>query len=171
MNSGVDNKRVDVLLCGRGGQGVLTAGEVLAEAAFIENFDVKKSELHGMSQRGGSVDCVVRWGREVSSPLMPSGEADFLIALKQEEVELYRHLLSADARILVPPEELPEELPDKRCLNMYMLGKLSCWLDFSPDTWQKVMQIKIRAKFQDINKIAFNLGAESERKIKEGEGK
>lgn len=75
----------NVLICGVGGQGVLLASEVLSEAAMRAGFDVKKSEVHGMSQRGGSVVSNVRFGEEVASPLLCRGEADVLMAFERLE--------------------------------------------------------------------------------------
>lgn len=63
----------NVLLVGVGGQGILLASEILSEAAMLAGFDVKKSEIHGMSQRGGSVVSHVRYGTEVFSPIVPEG--------------------------------------------------------------------------------------------------
>ena len=69
------------MIAGLGGQGVLKASDIVAEAAFRAGLDVKKSEVHGMSQRGGSVTSDIRFGRQVSSPMMPPGEADYLVLL------------------------------------------------------------------------------------------
>ncbi|NTV97240.1 MAG: glycosyltransferase, partial [Thiobacillus sp.] len=71
----------NIVLGGLGGQGVLTASDILADAVFRAGFEVKKSELHGMSQRGGSVSSDVRYGPRVLSPMVPQGEADYLVVL------------------------------------------------------------------------------------------
>jgi indolepyruvate ferredoxin oxidoreductase beta subunit len=75
----------NVLLVGVGGQGILLASEILAEAAMLAGFDVKKSEIHGMSQRGGSVVSHVRFGTEVFSPIVPEGEGDILFGFELME--------------------------------------------------------------------------------------
>ncbi len=80
----------NILLVGVGGQGILLASEILAEAAMLSGFDVKKSEIHGMSQRGGSVVSHVRYGKEVFSPIVPEGEGDILFGF--ELMETYRSL-------------------------------------------------------------------------------
>ena len=67
------NKLTNVLFAGIGGQGIIKASDMLTEAAFRMNYDVKKSELHGMSQRGGSVSSDVRFGDKVYSPMIPEG--------------------------------------------------------------------------------------------------
>ena len=76
---------MNIVLCGVGGQGVLLASEVLAQAALRAGFDVKKSEVHGMAQRGGSVVSHVRYGEKVHSPLVGEGQADVVLALEQLE--------------------------------------------------------------------------------------
>ncbi|MCL6451459.1 MAG: indolepyruvate oxidoreductase subunit beta [Acetobacteraceae bacterium] len=80
----------DVLVVGVGGQGVLLVSDLLAEAWFSSGFEVKKSEVHGMAQRGGSVESHVRRGEEVHSPLIPRGRAQALVAL--EPLEALRYL-------------------------------------------------------------------------------
>lgn len=79
-----------VLLAGVGGQGTILAGDVLAKVALAAGLDVKLSEVHGMAQRGGSVDTVVRFGAEVLSPVIDPGTADHLIAF--ELIEAARKL-------------------------------------------------------------------------------
>ena len=75
----------NVLLVGVGGQGILLASEILSEAAMLAGFDVKKSEIHGMSQRGGSVVSHVRYGKQVFSPIVPEGEGDILFGFELME--------------------------------------------------------------------------------------
>ncbi len=84
------NPITNVLLVGVGGQGILLASEILAKVAFQEGCDVKKSEVHGMAQRGGSVSSQVRFGGKVYSPLIKKGEADFLLA--SEKLEALRFI-------------------------------------------------------------------------------
>src|SRR5690242_9693465 len=80
----------NILLVGVGGQGILLASEVLSEAFMLAGYDVKKSEIHGMSQRGGSVVSHVRFGEKVYSPIVPEGEGDILFGF--EILETYRSL-------------------------------------------------------------------------------
>ena len=75
----------NILLVGVGGQGILLASEILAETFMLAGFDVKKSEIHGMSQRGGSVVSHVRYGKEVFSPIVPEGEGDILFGFELME--------------------------------------------------------------------------------------
>lgn len=83
-------RMADVVLAGVGGQGNVLSARLLAEVALSAGYDVKTSEVHGMAQRGGSVVCTVRWGREIHSPLVPEGRADFLLVF--ELLEGLRHL-------------------------------------------------------------------------------
>lgn len=83
-------RTLNVLLAGIGGQGVLTASQLLAEAAVRAGHDVKKSEVHGMSQRGGVVTSHVRIGRKVYSPVISRGEADLLVAFEEAEAVRWR---------------------------------------------------------------------------------
>lgn len=91
----------NILLVGVGGQGILLASEILAEAFMIAGFDVKKSEIHGMSQRGGSVVSHVRFGEKVFSPVVPEGEGDILFGFELLETCRYLHLLRSGAKVVV----------------------------------------------------------------------
>jgi len=82
--------KVDFLLAGVGGQGTILAGDILMTVGLQAGYDVKKSEVHGMAQRGGSVTSHVRWGNKVYSPLIGQGEADFFLAF--EKLEALRHV-------------------------------------------------------------------------------
>ncbi len=75
-----------ILMVGVGGQGIVLASDVLAAAALTAGFDVKKSEVHGMSQRGGVVSSHVRFGEKVYSPIIPRGEAEIVYSLETMEV-------------------------------------------------------------------------------------
>ncbi len=79
-----------ILLVGVGGQGTILASKILTQGLLSNGYDVKMSEIHGMSQRGGSVSTQVRYGQKVYSPLITEGEADFLVSF--EEMETYRWL-------------------------------------------------------------------------------
>ena len=76
MSSDVAGKVTNVVIAGLGGQGVVKASDILADAAFRAGLDVKKAEVHGMSQRGGSVASDVRFGARVLSPMVPAGAAE-----------------------------------------------------------------------------------------------
>jgi indolepyruvate ferredoxin oxidoreductase beta subunit len=85
MASVKNAREFNVAVMGVGGQGLLTIGEIIAEAALKQGYDVKMSELHGLSQRGGSVACQVRFGEKIYSSLVKPGQADLIIALEPLE--------------------------------------------------------------------------------------
>jgi len=120
MSSNITN----ILLVGVGGQGILLASEILSETVMLAGFDVKKSEIHGMSQRGGSVVSHVRYGNEVFSPIVPEGEGDILFGFELMETSRYLSLLKpggtviandlriAPPSVLMGQETYPEGLSD-----------------------------------------------------------
>jgi len=79
------NKNFNIIVNGVGGQGVITMLSLIDEAAFVEGYDVKSSELHGLSQRGGSVETHIRFGKKIYSPLISNGDADLIISLEMLE--------------------------------------------------------------------------------------
>src|SRR5208283_1723819 len=99
------SKVTNIVAAGLGGQGVLKASDIIAGVAFLAGIDVKKSEVHGMSQRGGSVASDVRFGPRVFSPMVSAGEADFLIVLDPTQIEVNRAML-APGGILIDPSIL-----------------------------------------------------------------
>ncbi len=96
-------RTTSVLLVGVGGQGTILAGDVLAKVAAAAGLDVKLSEVHGMSQRGGSVDTMVRFGERVFSPVVSSGEVDHLVAFEITEAARWLAYLRPGGRLLVDP--------------------------------------------------------------------
>ncbi len=95
------SKTTNILVCGVGGQGVMTATEILAEAALSLGFDVKKTEVAGMSQRGGVVTSHLRFGAQVRSPQILPGEADLLVGFEAAEALRWGHMLRPGAAALV----------------------------------------------------------------------
>ena len=91
----------NVSLVGVGGQGILLTSDVLALAAMHAGLDVKKSEIHGMSQRGGSVISQVRFGEKVYSPIIPDGASDILVSFERTEALRWAHLSRPGAKIVV----------------------------------------------------------------------
>jgi indolepyruvate ferredoxin oxidoreductase beta subunit len=148
----------NVVLAGLGGQGVIKASDILADAALRAGLDVKKAEVHGMSQRGGSVTSDVRFGRKVLSPMVPTGEADFLVVLAPSEVEVTRPLLRPGG-VLLAPDLVPEdELPNKRSLNVALLGALSGYLEIPPETLLDAVRAALPERLHRVNEQAFALG-------------
>jgi indolepyruvate ferredoxin oxidoreductase beta subunit len=96
----------NVLIVGVGGQGIILASEILSEAAMQCGMDVKKSEVHGMSQRGGVVTSHVRFGKEVFSPLIPRGAADVILAYEAAEGLRWHHQLRQGGAVIVNTQRL-----------------------------------------------------------------
>ncbi len=152
------SKVTNVIVAGLGGQGVLRATDILADVALRAGYDVKKSEIKGMSQRGGSVTGDVRFGEQVFSPMVPEGEADFLLVLEPTQISPNRHWLRPGG-VLIPPELVnAAALPHKRTLNVALLGGLSGCLPMPEELWLDALRAGFDAAFFEVNKQAFLLG-------------
>jgi indolepyruvate ferredoxin oxidoreductase beta subunit len=148
----------NVVIAGLGGQGVLKASDILADVAVRAGFDVKKSEIKGMSQRGGSVTSDVRFGDAVLSPMVPPGEADFLLVLEPTQVEPNRHALKPDGMLITPAAVDPEKLTNKKSLNVALLGALSAHLPLREADWLEVLREAFPPDFFKHNQQAFLSG-------------
>ncbi len=149
---------INVVFAGIGGQGVILASDLLTAAAFRSGFDVKKSELHGMSQRGGSVSSDVRFGTKVWSPMIPEGQADFLVSLAEDQVEVCRHLLKPGG-IVLSPSMLGDYDPG-RSMNIAMLGALNAHLKLPDEIWNQLLAETFSGELLPVNQEAFRKGAE-----------
>ncbi len=96
----------NILFSGVGGQGILLASELTAYAQLEAGFDVKKSEVHGMAQRGGSVEAHLRYGERVYSPLIEQGKADILVAFEILEAARYLPYLHKDSAVVVNTQKI-----------------------------------------------------------------
>lgn len=153
-------KIVNVTFAGLGGQGVLKASDILAEAAFAAGFDVKKSEVHGMSQRGGSVSSEVRYGAKVNSPMVPDGETDFLVVLSEDQVEVNRHRLRQGG-IMIAPADIPAGMLDNpKSINVALLGLLCRHLpEVQFEQWLAAVSANLPAKLRESNLALFRKAA------------
>ena len=95
-----------VMIVGVGGQGTLLASRLLGAAMVAEGYDVKVSEVHGMSQRGGSVVTYVRYGEKVYSPIIEEGEADIILAFEQLEAARYLPYLKKGGTVVVNTQKM-----------------------------------------------------------------
>ena len=153
-------KIVNVTFAGLGGQGVLKASDILAEAAFAAGFDVKKSEVHGMSQRGGSVSSEVRYGAKVNSPMVPDGETDFLVVLSEDQVEVNRHRLRPNGILIVPADIPAGMLDNPKSVNVALLGLLCRHLPEVPfEQWLAAVGANLPAKLREANLALFRKAA------------
>jgi len=151
---------VNVIVAGLGGQGAIKASDILADAACRAGHDVKKAEIHGMSQRGGSVTSDVRYGEKVLSPMVPRGEADFLVVLAADQVEMNRPMLR-DGGVLIGPDFVDEAtLPNRRSLNVALLGALSHHLDIPEALWLEAVRAALPDRLHEVNRKAFRIGRE-----------
>jgi indolepyruvate ferredoxin oxidoreductase, beta subunit len=102
----MDTGTINVIMVGVGGQGIILASEILSEAALLAGNDVRKSEVHGMAQRGGSVSSHVRFGQSVKSPLIERGCADYMLAFEKVEGLRACDYLHDGATIIMNDQEI-----------------------------------------------------------------
>ena len=184
------------LLVGVGGQGAILTAKVLVNGLMKAGYDVKMSEVHGMSQRGGSVVTYVRYGEKVYSPIIDKGEADFVLSFELLEAARWAEYLKEGGVLLTNTQkvnpmpvitgaaEYPKALEKKlaalpirldamdalglalragsaRAVNLVLLGRLSRYFHFTDEQWQDAIEKSVPAKFLELNKKAFALGAEA----------
>ena len=141
---------------GIGGQGIIKASELVGWAAMYDGYHVKKSEVHGMSQRGGSVESHVRFGKKIFSPLVSQGQADFLLCFQGDEHYRLKPFLRTDGvdlmDYLTPALEMIE---NPRYLNTALVGVLSVFLPISEKSWQKALTTVFKSKILPGNKAVF----------------
>ena len=118
-------KVTNIMISGVGGQGLVVATQILSEVAFKEGFDIKTSDVIGLSQRGGMVWGSVRFGEKVYSAMIPDGECDILMAMEALEGMRWVNMLKPQGkvilavekvypnRVLIEKEEYPEDIPDQ----------------------------------------------------------
>ena len=96
----------NMMIVGVGGQGSLLASKLLGHLLMTQGYDVKVSEVHGMSQRGGSVVTYVRWGDKVYSPIVDKGEADFIVSFELLEAARYLEYLRPEGQIVTSTQQI-----------------------------------------------------------------
>jgi len=155
------NKVTNVVVAGLGGQGVLKASDILGEAVFLSGLDIKKAEIHGMSQRGGSVNSDVRFGERVDSPMVPDGLTDYLVVLSEDQIDNNIHRLREGGVLIVPENIDKKSLSNPKSLNVALLGVLSSHLAIEEKFWMEAIYANLPEKIHEVNKAAFALGRES----------
>ncbi len=158
-------KTKSVLMAGVGGQGIILASDILSEVMLDAGFDVKKSEIHGMAQRGGSVSSHIRVGKVVYSPTIPKGEADYLICFEKLEMLRWLDFCNADTHVIVndleinPPAvnlgeaEYPRELFEetaKKFKNLKLVPASKTAQDLGNIRAANTVMIGVFSKFFDV---------------------
>jgi indolepyruvate ferredoxin oxidoreductase, beta subunit len=165
----------NIVIAGLGGQGVIKASDILCDAAFRAGHDVKKSEVHGMSQRGGSVTSDVRYGGKVFSPMVPPGACEFLVVLEDSQVPVNQGRLRPGGTLLstdrLYDEDAVEELQASRTLNVAMLGALSAHLTIAEADWIAAIQANLPERVHGINVDVFKRGRAAEELARAGAGR
>jgi indolepyruvate ferredoxin oxidoreductase beta subunit len=122
---------------------------------------VKQADVHGMSQRGGSVRSDVRFGPRVFSPMVTAAEADFLVVLAEDQVAPHRDVLRPGGSLLTPDLIAADRLPNRRSINVALLGLLSRGLAIEPRFWHDAIRGNFRENLHAANLQAFEIGRET----------
>lgn len=149
-----EHKLISIYLCGVGGQGIVKLGDLIAELAFMKGYQVKKNEIHGLSQRGGSVSSHVKYGTEVLTPVIGEGKADFVVAMEKLEALRNAHMVKPSGLILVNDQVIMpascmaggEEYPDDIIEQLKEFGKV-----------EEVKAFDIAMKFGDARIVNVGL--------------
>jgi len=102
----MDNTTHSILFAGVGGQGILRASDILSLVMIEAGYDARKSEVHGMAQRGGSVTSHVRYGKKVYSPIAKKGDVDILVSFEKLETLRYLDFLKPEGKVIINDEEI-----------------------------------------------------------------
>ena len=136
----------NILFCGVGGQGILLASEVTAYSLLATGMEVRKSEVHGMAQRGGSVTAHVRYGEKIYSPLISLGEADIIVAFEMMEAVRYLPYMHADSQVIVNTHKI---YPSPVATGM---------MDYPENMLDELTSRNIRVKELDAFEVARKVG-------------
>jgi indolepyruvate ferredoxin oxidoreductase beta subunit len=150
------NNVCNIVFGGIGGQGILKASEICALAVLYDGYHVKKSEVHGMAQRGGSVESHVRFGSKVYSPLVSHGKADFLVCFHAEEhFRLKPFLKQGGKDLTVYLDKAREAVTNPRHLNTFLVGVLSEHLRIKEKSWTMALSRVFSKKIVEQNRKVF----------------
>jgi len=164
----MDDTVTNILLSGVGGQGIILASDIMGEVFLESGFDVKKSEVHGMAQRGGSVTSHVRFGRKVYSPIIKQGEVDILFSFEELEGLRWLNYVKPDGVIVLnnhkinPPAvnlgqmEYPRDIPgiiQKQFDKFYLVV-----FEVEEGLWIEAILRHLLPRLHEVNRNAFALG-------------
>lgn len=160
----------NIIVVGVGGQGIILASEVISEAALRAGYDVRKSEVHGMAQRGGSVTSHIRFGKSVLSPLIELGQADFMLAFEKVEGLRYCDYLRDEATVIMDdveiipttvslgfgkyPDDIPQYLRDLG-FRLVMVNAQQHAIEAGTAKAANVVLLAVLASFLDIDKTIW----------------
>jgi indolepyruvate ferredoxin oxidoreductase beta subunit len=168
MVKGTKKGVTNILFCGTGGQGVLPAAEICALAAMHSGYHVKKSEVHGMAQRGGSVESHIRFGPHIYSPLIKPSQADYIVCFHEGEGHRLKHYLKKGGlSFLTFLQDIRHQPADKRFFNTYYLGILSAFLPMAENAWRAALTQQLKRALTE-NEQAFGDGRKAGFSAKEG---
>jgi indolepyruvate ferredoxin oxidoreductase beta subunit len=136
------------MLAGVGGQGIIRASDMISMALMEAGFDVKKSEVHGMAQRGGSVTSFVRYGNIVHSPLAWEGSVDILLSFEKLETLRYLEYVKKGGRIIISNEEIFP--PD---VNLGNIDYPHAVLDIIKEQFRSVKLIDIAFLLSEVGNV------------------
>ena len=139
---------VNILLSGVGGQGILFASNLICDVMLSKGYDVKKNEIHGMSQRGGSVTSHIRYGEKIYSPVIPEGEADFLVGFELLEGYRYLYMLKDNGLFIYNDYSI---VP-----GSMLLGKKSLYPE---DLYERIEKSRVKKKTVRAEDLAKKLGS------------
>lgn len=149
----------NIIIVGTGGQGLVTLLQIIAEAASAENYDVKTSELHGLSQRGGSVEVHARFGEKIYSPLVSQGRADLILGLEMQECLGAAKFASSKTTFLINKYLIPipqqKPIPEEKIIEN--LKKITKNINLIPatDICQKELQNPVAAGVYLLSLASF----------------
>ena len=171
-----------ILLVGVGGQGTILASKILTNSLMEAGYGVKMSEIHGMSQRGGSVSSQVRYGEKVMSPVIEKGKADIVVSFEKMEALRALDYLKEDGTLVVNNEEIPSimeeiekhvqakvvnatglarELGNEKAANIILLGTIIRSMGLEHIDWDEILKANIKPQFLELNKKALKVGMDA----------
>jgi len=152
------NNTFNVILTGVGGQGIITLVSILDEACFLQGYNVKSSEVHGLSQRGGSVLTHIRFGKKIYSPMVEQGKADLLIGLELTEALRFAGFAGKNANFVVNNHYMPFDgnMPEEEILSkIHELAKGNLHLISASKICQEKLQKQVLAGAYILGYIAY----------------
>ena len=153
------NKEFNIIIVGTGGQGLITLLKITAEAALAEGYNVKTSELHGLSQRGGSVGVHIRFGKKIHSPLVSKGKADLILGLEMQECLKATYFANRKTIFLINKYFIPilfqRPLPEKEIINILKKFSKNIFLVPATEICQKELKNKVIAGIYLLSLAVF----------------